>query len=103
MKMCYFLVVANHTYGDRIPVQIGTKVLSQLVATMTKKELQKAGETWRQVHLSPAVSKRNTIGSPNVPEYDFGGKKGKIHTMREVVIPSLATAVVTGMADLRTH
>ena len=70
-----FLVVANHKYGDRISVQIGTQVIGQLVATMTKKELQKARETWRQVHLSTIVLKRNTTGSPSVPEYDFGGGK----------------------------
>ena len=52
-----FLVVVNHKYGDRGPVQIGTQVIDQLVATMTKTELQKAGETWRQVHLSSTVSK----------------------------------------------
>ena len=30
-------------------------------------------------------------------------KKGKIQTMREVVIPPLMTTSVTGMADLTTH
>ena len=69
-----FLVVANHKYGDRVPVQIGTQVIDQLLAMMTKKELQKAGETQRQVHLSTIVLRRNTIGSPNAPEYDFRGK-----------------------------
>ena len=34
-----FLVVANHKYGDRVPVQIGTQVIDQLVTTMTKKKL----------------------------------------------------------------
>ena len=41
-----FWVVANHTYGDRVPVQISTYIIDQLVASMTEKELQKAGETW---------------------------------------------------------
>ena len=34
---------------------------------------------------------------------DYGGKKGKIWTMREVMIPPLMTTVVTSMADLTTH
>ena len=38
-----FLVVANDKYGDRVPVQIGTQVIDQLMATMTEKELQKVG------------------------------------------------------------
>ena len=96
-----FLVVANHKYGDRVPIQIGTHVIDQLVASMTEKELQKAGETWRQVHLSTIVLKRSTIGSFNAPKYYFG--KGMIHTMKEVMIPPLTTIVVTGMADLTTH
>ena len=40
-----FLVLANHKYGDRVPVQIGTQVIDQLVATVAKMELQKAGKT----------------------------------------------------------
>ena len=40
-----FLVVANHNYGDRVSVQIGTQVIDQLVTTMTEKELQKVEDT----------------------------------------------------------
>ena len=40
-----FLVIANHKYGDGVPVQLGTQVIDQLVATMTEKKLQKVGET----------------------------------------------------------
>ena len=35
------LVVANHKYGDRVPLQIGIHVIDQLVATMTKKNYRK--------------------------------------------------------------
>ena len=70
-----FLVAANCKYGDRLPKQIGTQVIDQLVATMTKKELQKAGETCRQVHLGIIVLKINTVEGPNAPEYDYGEKK----------------------------
>ena len=70
---------------------------------MTKKKLQKARKTWRQVHLGTIVSKRNTIGSPNDPEYDFGGKKGRICTMRKVMIPPLGTTGAKGMVNLTTH
>ena len=97
------LVVANHKYEDRVPVQIGTQVIDQLVATMTNKELQKAGKNWRQVCLSSIVSKRNTIGSPMLLSIILEEKKGKICTMREVVAPPLATTVVTGMVDKTTH
>ena len=41
------LVVSNHKYGNKVSVQIATQIIDQLVATKTKKELQKAGETWK--------------------------------------------------------
>ena len=88
------MVVANHICGDRVPVEIGTQVIDQLVTTMTEKELQKAGETWKQVYLGTIVSKKNTIKGLDIPEYDFEGVKGKIHAMREVKIPLFETTVV---------
>ena len=35
--------------------------MDHLVVTMTTAELQRAGETWKQVHLSTVLSKRNTV------------------------------------------
>ena len=85
-------------YGDRVPVQIGMQVIEQLVSSTTEKELQGAGETWRQVHLSTnSLEKEAPSGIASVPEYDFGGKKGKVHVMKEVIIPPLMTTVVKDM------
>ena len=39
----------------------------------------------------------------NVPEYDLKGVKGKIHTMREVIILLFVTTMVKGIANLMTH
>ena len=43
-----FLAVQDHKYGERVPVQIGIEVIDPLVTTMTKKELQQAGDTWNR-------------------------------------------------------
>ena len=84
-------------------MQIGTQVIDQLVATMTKKELQETGETWKQVHLNTIVQKRNTVKGLDIPEYDLEGVKGKICTIRKVMIPQFGTTVVKGIANLATH
>ena len=31
-----FLVIPDHKYGERVPVQIGTQVIDHLVMTMTE-------------------------------------------------------------------
>ena len=103
MRKYYFWLFANHKYGDRVLVQIGTQVIKQLVTTMTEKELQKAGETWKHVHLGTTVLKKNTIKGPDILEYDFEGVKGKICTMREVKTPLFETTVVKGIVNSATH
>ena len=83
-------------------MQIGTQAIDHLVVTMTKKELQQCGDTWKQVYLSTVISKRKTTKGLNVSNYDLEGV-GKIHTVGEVVIPPFVTTVVKGIANLMTH
>ena len=84
-------------------MQIGTHVTHHLVVTMMEKELQQARETWKKVHLSTIVSKRNAVKGLDVPEYDLKGIKGKICTIREVVILLFRTTVVKGITNLMTY
>ena len=58
-------------------MQIGTQVIDHLVATMTEKELQHARNTWKQVHLTTVISKRNNVKGLNVPEYELEGVREK--------------------------
>ena len=97
------MVVLDYKCGERVPVQIGTKVIEHLVVTRTEKELQQAGKTWKQVYLSTVVSKRYTMKGLDGPEYDLKGVKGKISTIKEVVIPPFKITVVKGLTNLMTH
>ena len=97
------VVILDNKYQKRVPVEIGTLVIDHLVATMTFEDLQQAGVTWKNLHLSTVFWKRNTVKSLNVPEYDLKEVKGKICMMREVVIPPFTTTVVKGIAKVMTH
>ena len=69
------MVVANHKYGDRAPVQIGTQVIDQIVATMTERNYRRLGKPGDRYTWAPLPQKEILVGSPNAPEYDFGGKE----------------------------
>ena len=53
-------------------------VIDHLVVTMTTEELQQAGDTLKQVHLSTVISKTSTTKGPSFSRYDIEGVKGKI-------------------------
>ena len=99
----FFLVVLDHKYREKVPIQIGTQAIDCLVMIKTEEELQQAGDTRKQIHLSTVISKRNTVESLNIPEYNLEGMKGKIHMMREVVILPFAIIVVKGIVNLMMH
>ena len=71
--------------------------------TMTVENLQQAGDTWQQLHLSTVISKSNTVESLNISKYDLKRVKGKIHIMRKVVIPLFVSIMVNSVAKLLTH
>ena len=77
--------------------------MDRLVLTMTVEELQQAGDTWNQVHISTVTSKRNSMESLNIAEYDLEGVKDKICTMMEVVIPLFVTTVLKGIVNPMMH
>ena len=77
-----FLAIWDHKYAERLSVQIDSEAIHHLVVTVTEKELQQAGQTWKQVHFSTVISKRNTVKGLNVSEYDLKGVKDKINTIR---------------------
>ena len=58
---------------------------------MTKKELQQAEEMGKRVHLSTVISKKNTMKGLNIPKYDLEWIKGKIYTIKEVMVNAPAT------------
>ena len=82
---------------------MGTQLINHLVVNMTEKKLQQDGEIWKQVHLSTVISQRNTMKGLNIPRYDLEGVKGKICTIREVMILPFLTTVAKGIMNLTTH
>ena len=84
-------------------MQMGTQVIDHLVATMNEKELQQAERNWKQVHLSTVISKGNMVKGLDVPKYYLKRVKGKICTIREVVILPFGTTVVKGIMNLTTY
>ena len=46
------LAIEDNHYGKHVPVQIGTNIIDKLIQTMTQKEFQEAGNTWKWVHTS---------------------------------------------------
>ena len=82
-----FLVILDNKYGERVPEQLGILVIDHLVVTMTVEALQQDGDTWKKLHICTVISKRNTVKSLDVPQYDLKGVQCRVHIMREDVIP----------------
>ena len=89
------LVIPDNEYGEKVPFQ--------LLSVITIEELQQAGETWKQVHLSTVLSKQNKVTSSNVPKYDLDKVQEKIQKTTKVVIPLFKSVMVKGKVKLNMH
>ena len=47
----FILVLADNRHGERVPNQVAASALGRAVELITKEELPKASETWKQVYL----------------------------------------------------
>ena len=102
IKDVLFLVIPDNKYGERVPVQIGIKVMS----FCHDYDWGGIAIGWGKLETGTpqhCISKRNTVKSLNVPKCVLKGIQGKICTMREVVILPFRTTIVKGIANLMMH
>ena len=71
--------------------------------TMTMEELQQAEDTWKQVHLTTVISKRNTVESLNILKYDLKGVKCRVCTIRKSCNSTICDHIGEVSCKLMTH
>ena len=97
-----FLVIPDHKYGERVP----TNRYPGHRPFTCDYDQERIATGWgylEQVHLGTVISKRNIVKGLNILEYNLEGVKGKICTIREVIIPPFMTTVVKGIVNLMAY
>ena len=78
---CLFLVMSDHTYGDRVPVTIGTLHIDMILDKASQEELESLGRAWDRGFVNRRIqAKRLQIDN----ESQLSNIKGTVKLTRNV-------------------
>ena len=115
------LVILTTTYAEKVLVVVGSKIIDRAMNVITKSELARATEMWRQAHFNMFMSGLLQMphqcaredgalveGAPpsasSIPtahkEFHMDDIQAHIHTTQKVTIPLFWTVNVHGNTDI---
>ena len=99
------LVISDTTdYADRVPLQIGTRVIAAVAETLTPADIQHLDETWKQTYVGTLMScavqqQKNMDGDP----FELDKVKGPVKLRKEVELKPFEHTEVWGYSQVRGH
>ena len=87
-------------YHKRIPIQVGSQVIDQVISCISKEELQSLAQSWKTAYVSTIISKTISISDLDFNLYQV---KGSVVISEEVTIPALQITVVKGLTTITGH
>ena len=98
-----FLIWVSPTttkYLQRVPIQLGSQVIDQVISHISEKELQSLSQSWKTAYVSTIISKAICI---KWSWFNLDQIKGSVVISEEVTIPTSWITVVKGMTTITGH
>ena len=75
-------------YHKRVPIQVGSRIIDQIVRSLTEDELKSLSQSWKLAYVSTVLSKSSQVSDT---EFVLDQVKGKVVVMKMVVVPAFQT------------
>ena len=62
-------------YHERVPIQVGSRIIDQIVKSLTEEELKSLSQSWKLAYISIVLSKSSQVSNK---EFDLDQVKGKV-------------------------
>ena len=87
-------------YHQRVPIQVGSRVIDQMTSCISEEELQSLSQSWKVAYVSTIISKATSM---NDLEFDLDNVRGRVVTCEEVTIPTSQAIVIKGLTTITGH
>ena len=87
----------SHTtthYHKRVPTQVGSRIIDQIVKTLMEEESKSLSQSWKLAYVNTVLSKSLEV---NDEEFDLDQVKGKVIVTKKVIIPAFQMVIVKGL------
>ena len=91
------LMLVSHTtshYHMQVPIQVGSKIIHQVVKDITDEELRSLSQSWKLAYVGTVLSQSPQVGNN---EFDLDQVKGNVIITKKVTIPAFQTVIVKGL------
>ena len=87
-------------YHRRVPIQVGSHIIDQVINCITEDELQSLSQSWKLAYVSTIILKSALVGDP---DFDLDRVKGKVVTTKKVKMPAFQTIITKGLTKVTGH
>ena len=95
-----FVSPTTTQYHQRVPIQVGSCVMNQVINCIPNEELQSLLQSWKMAYVHTIISMATFVSDP---EFDLDHVRGKVVTSEDVTIPASQTIVVKGLTMITGH
>ena len=96
-------MLVSHTttrYHKRVSIQVGSRIIDQIVKSLTEEELKSLSQSWKLVYVSTILSKPSQVSDK---EFDLDQVKGKAIVTKKVSVPAFQMIIVKGFTRVTGH
>ena len=96
-------MLVSHTttcYHKWVPIQVGSKIINQVVKDNTDEELRSLSQSWKLAYVGTVLSKSSQVGNN---EFDLGQVNGNVVITKRITIPTFQTIIIKGLTKVLGH
>ena len=95
------LVIHTTThYHKRVPFQVGSRIIDQIVKSLTEEELKSLSQSWILAHVSTILSKSLQVSDK---EFDLDQVKSKVNLTKKVIISAFQMIIMKALMRVTGH
>ena len=90
----------NTQCHKRVPFQVGSRIIDQIVKSLTEEELKSLSKSWKLEYISTILSKLSQVSDK---EFDVDQVTGKVIVTKKIIIPAFQMIIVRGLIRVTGH
>ena len=96
------MVIDDDDYGKRVPIQLGTLHIDQIITQATPEEIASLGKAWDRARISSYIGGR-AVKLQQGTDFVLDQVKGNLKLTKDVILQPFKTVKVHGITKVRNH
>ena len=96
------MVIDDDDYGKRVPIQLGTLHIDQIITQATPEEVISLGKAWDRAGISSYIGGR-AVKLQECTDFTLDQVKGSLKLTKDVILQPFETVKVQGITKVSNH